>query len=248
MGKLHMRDLIGPGTRVGPTEDPKVGFNLLVDTFRFAIELRVVDSGEREVIVQEFSKFLDKGGGELWAMIGDDFIIESEMEVHLVKEKGSYPFSGDRFLGGAENYPLCKAMVDYNQQGVKTGGGGEVGDEVARDLLEGARGKGFDRSEWGDSGVSVQLVLLAHDIALNVFVHKLCKTGPPEFRGNKLASFQIARVLSGLMIVATGKDRVAEGVPRRNLYVALVSQDVVIVFPVREARLESSRNILQGQL
>ena len=51
VGKLCMGDLISPGTRVRPAEDPKVCFNLLVDIFCFTIRLRVVGSGKGEVIV-----------------------------------------------------------------------------------------------------------------------------------------------------------------------------------------------------
>ena len=40
--EFGMGDFIGPGTRVGATEDPKVCFNLLVDTFCLSIRLRVV--------------------------------------------------------------------------------------------------------------------------------------------------------------------------------------------------------------
>ena len=69
------------------------------------------------------------------------------MEVDFIEKKSGYPFGGDHFFGRAENYPFCKAMVDHNQQGIKTGEGGEVGDKVTRDLLEGARGAGFDQSK-----------------------------------------------------------------------------------------------------
>ena len=55
MGKFGMRDFICPGTRVGPTEDPEVHFNLLVDTFCFTVRLGVVGSGEGEIIVEELS-------------------------------------------------------------------------------------------------------------------------------------------------------------------------------------------------
>ena len=72
----------------------------------------------------------------------------------MEKECGD-PFGGDHLLGGAKNYPLCKAMVDHDQQGIKTQGGGEVGDEVARDLLEGARRVGLDRGERGNGGMRV---------------------------------------------------------------------------------------------
>ena len=69
MGKFCVRDLIGSGTQVRSAEDLKVHFNLLVDTFSFTIRLRVVGSGKREVVVQEFFKLLGKGRGELWAMV-----------------------------------------------------------------------------------------------------------------------------------------------------------------------------------
>ena len=51
VSEFSVQDFVCPGTRVGPVEDPKVCFNLLVDTFRFAVGLWVVGSGEREVII-----------------------------------------------------------------------------------------------------------------------------------------------------------------------------------------------------
>ena len=51
MDEFCMGDFVTPGTRVGPAEDLKVHFNLLVDTFCFAVRLGVVGSGKREVIV-----------------------------------------------------------------------------------------------------------------------------------------------------------------------------------------------------
>ena len=75
VSELHMRDLIGPGTRVEPTEDPKIHLNLLVDMFRFTIELWMIGGREGEVVIQEFAKLLGKGGGKLWATIRDDLVI-----------------------------------------------------------------------------------------------------------------------------------------------------------------------------
>ena len=75
VAKFCMGDFISPGAGVGSTEDPKVGFNLLVDTFRFTIRLWVVGSGEGEVIVQEFSKLLGEGGGKLQTSIRDDLVV-----------------------------------------------------------------------------------------------------------------------------------------------------------------------------
>ena len=78
VSELHMGDLIGPGTGVGPTEDLEVHFNFLIDMFHFSIKLEVIDSREGEVIVHEFPKPLDKGGGELWTSVRDNLVIESE--------------------------------------------------------------------------------------------------------------------------------------------------------------------------
>ena len=40
------------------------------------------------------------------------------------------------FGAGSKNYPLCKAMVDHDQQRIMAGGWGEISDEVNRKLLE----------------------------------------------------------------------------------------------------------------
>ena len=72
----------------------------------------------------------------------------------MEKESGN-PFGGDHFLSGAENYPLCKAMVDHDQQRIKARGSREVSDEVTRDLLEGAQCVGLDQGEQRNSEVCV---------------------------------------------------------------------------------------------
>ena len=80
----------------------------------------MVDSREGKVIVKEFPKFFGKGGGELWATIRDDLVVKPKAKVDLVEKEDGDPFCGDCFLGGAKNYPLCKPMVDHNQERVKT--------------------------------------------------------------------------------------------------------------------------------
>ena len=118
VGELCMGDVVSPGTRVKPAEDPKVHFNLLVDTFCLAVRLGVIGGGEGEVIVQEFSKLFGKDGGELCTTIRDDLVVQPKPEIDFGEKEGCYPFSSDGFLGGAENYPLCKAMVNHNQERV----------------------------------------------------------------------------------------------------------------------------------
>ena len=90
----------------------------------------------------------------------------------------------------------------------------------------------------------VRLVLLACGTAFNVFTHKLCETQPPEFRDDKLASLEVTRVTSSFMIVTMGKNGATEGVFQGNINATPVGQDMIIVFPVGEPRLEGSRDVL----
>ena len=95
------------------------------------------------------------------ASIRDDFIVETEAKVYFVKKECGNAFRGDVFLRGTENYPLSKPMVNHDQKGIEAGGRWEVGDKVAGDLLEGARGGGVNRGERWDGRVGICLVLLA---------------------------------------------------------------------------------------
>ena len=248
MGEFGVGDFISPGTQVVSIEDPKVYFNLLVDMFCFAIRLGVVGGGEEKVVVEDFTELLSEGRGKLWTMIRDDFLVKPKVEVDLVEKEGSYSLSGDGFLDGAENYPLCKAMVNHNQQRVKARGDRKVSDEVTRDLLEGVRYMRLDLGERGNGGVCAQLILLAGGTAFNVFIHKLGETWPPKLRSNELVSLEIAGMTGGFMVVAVGKDGVVEGIVRRDIGMSFVAEDMIVVLPIQEARLEGSRYIFQGQL
>ena len=154
------------------------------------------------------------------------------MSIDFVEEKGSYSFSGDGFLSGAENYPLSKAMVNHNQQGVKAKGHREVSDEVTGDLLEGVGCVGHDQGERGNSGVHVRFVLLACGTAFNIFPYELCETQPPELRGNKLVSFEITWMTSSLMVMTMGEDGTTEGGLWGNIDTTFVGQDIIIKLPI----------------
>ena len=162
-------------------------------------------------------------------------------------KKGSYSLGSDGFLSGAENYPLSRAMVDHNQERIETRGRGKVSDKVTGDLLEGTGHTGYDKGKQ-ENVECVRFVLLTHGTAFNVFPHVLYETWPPEFGSNKLSGLEVSQVAGGLMIVATGKDRLMEGVIRGNVDVALVGKDVVIIFPVRKMRPEGCGNVLKGWL
>ena len=136
VGEHCMRDFVSLGIQVASTEDPKVYFNLLVDTFHLTIRLGVIGGGEREVVIKELPKFLGEDRSKLWTVVGDDFVIETKVKVDFMKKEGSYSLGSDEFLDETENYPLYKAMVDYHQQRIKARGDREVGDKITRYLLE----------------------------------------------------------------------------------------------------------------
>ena len=83
------------------TKDPEIGFQLLCNSLRLAISLRMMDSGESNIIEKEMSEFLHKGKGKLGATIRDNFVICLKKRVailtvsmNLVQEMKITPFVG----------------------------------------------------------------------------------------------------------------------------------------------------------
>ena len=155
-------------------------------------------------------------------MVGDDFVIEAEAKVYLVEKECGDAFGSDVFLCGTENHPLSKPMVNHDQKGIEAGGRGEIGDKVTGDLLEGAGRGGMNGGEQRDSRVGVSLVLLAGRTAFNVFANVGGKAGPPEFCRDELAGFQVARVSSTFVVMATLENSVTEGVVIGDIDMALI--------------------------
>ena len=62
--------------------------------------------------------------------------METEVFKEMGKKKLGNAGSIDVFGAGSENYPLRKAVVNHNHQGIMAGGQGKIGDEVDRELLE----------------------------------------------------------------------------------------------------------------
>ena len=65
MMKLSSEKKVCPFPRVIGTEDAKVCFSLLIGLFRLSISLRVICSGEFDIIVEESCQFSGEGGCEL---------------------------------------------------------------------------------------------------------------------------------------------------------------------------------------
>ena len=59
--KLSCDKEVGPGLGIVGAEDPKVGFDFLVGSFGLSIGLRVIGSGESDVIVEKMDEFSGKG-------------------------------------------------------------------------------------------------------------------------------------------------------------------------------------------
>ena len=104
----------------------------------------MIGGREGEVVVEEFSKFSSEGGCKLRTSIRDYFVEKSEAKKDLVEKEGGDSLSGDGFLSGAKNHPLCKPMVDHDQERIEARGNRKISDKIAGDLLEGARGRGFN--------------------------------------------------------------------------------------------------------
>ena len=69
MGEFCVGDPFGPRCGIIAAKDSKVGFDFLIDPFRFAVGLWVIGGGEREVVVEEFSELSSEGRCELWTVI-----------------------------------------------------------------------------------------------------------------------------------------------------------------------------------
>ena len=94
----------------------------------------------------------------------------------------------------------------------------------------------------------VNLVLLAKSTAFDIAADKGSEAGPPEFSGDQLASFQVAGMAGGFVIMATMEDGTAEGVVCRDVDMTLVSKDAGFNLPVSEPGTKGKRNVLVHRL
>jgi hypothetical protein len=71
-------------------------------------------------------------------------------------------------------------------------------------------GQGFNRGKWGNGGVGVGFVLLTHSTPFYILSDIGNEAWPPEFGGDKLASFKVAGVAGCLMVVAALENHFTE--------------------------------------
>ena len=53
----------------------KIHFKFLIGSLSLSVSLRMIGSGEANIIFEEVCKFLGKGGGELWAVVRDESVM-----------------------------------------------------------------------------------------------------------------------------------------------------------------------------
>ena len=64
-----------PFSRVVGAKDAEICFELLIGSLSLTISLRMIGSGEANIIFEEMSEFLGKGRSELRASVGDEGIV-----------------------------------------------------------------------------------------------------------------------------------------------------------------------------
>ena len=87
--------------------------------------------------------------------------METKAFKDMGKEKLGYAGSINVFGTGSKDYPLCKAMVNHDHQGIMARGWGKISDEVNEELLEWEKQGRGNGKQWWACGIMVHLVLLA---------------------------------------------------------------------------------------
>ena len=125
-------------------EDAEIGLNFLVDMFCLSVSLRVVGSGKFYIVFEESSQFSGESSGKLRATIRYQGVMYPKSFEDVGEEKSSHACCIDGFGARNDNHPLCKAMVDHNQNGVHSTYFREVGDEIYGELSKGEGCQGRD--------------------------------------------------------------------------------------------------------
>ena len=126
--------------------------------------------------------------------VGDDSVVEAELWEDVLKKGLGDVHSGGGFVARAENYSLRKTMVYHDQNRIVATGKGQVGDEIHRDLLEGAGAFRGDRGERGVGWVGVHFVGLACSTAGDEFVDEGGHSWPPIILLEKRNGVEVSAV------------------------------------------------------
>ena len=88
--ELCERKELGPLMGITGAEDTEVGFDFLIGSLGLSISLRVVRSGESNVVFEDSGEFLGERRGELGSSIRNESVVKSEaFEYMIEKELGN---------------------------------------------------------------------------------------------------------------------------------------------------------------
>ena len=91
--------------------------------------------------------------------------MKAEMEEYMFEKEFGDSFGIDGRVTRSENDPFRKAVVNHDQQRIKTIRERQTGDKVNRELLKRAGAGGWQRGKGRDGWVGIYLHLLAESAA-----------------------------------------------------------------------------------
>ena len=98
--------------------------------------------------------------------------MESKVEEYMFEKEFGNSFSVNGLVTRGENYPLRKAMVNHDQQRIKTIRKGQASNQVDGELLKGVGTGGWQRGKSRDDWVSIHLHLLTEGATSNEVMNK----------------------------------------------------------------------------
>ena len=77
----------GPLVGVFGTEDMEISLYFLIGSFSLSISLRMIGSGEADIVFEDSGKFFSECRGKLWSSVGDESIVKSKVFEYVVKKE-----------------------------------------------------------------------------------------------------------------------------------------------------------------
>ena len=81
------RKELGPLVGIASAKDTKVGFDFLIGSLGLSISLRVVHSGESNIVFEDSGKFLGKRRGELGSSVRNESVMKSKAFEYMVEKE-----------------------------------------------------------------------------------------------------------------------------------------------------------------
>ena len=125
------------------------------------------------------------------------------------KEELGYSYSVNAFGTRGENYPLCKAMVNHNQQEIMAGGWRKISDKIDRELLKWKEDRRRNWREWGTCGMTIHFVSLTSGVTCDKGIDKRGEAWPPKVMFNNSFGAEVSSMSCSGGFMQRGDKRVA---------------------------------------